>query len=233
MKRLAAALVAGMRHIHLKALFIVLSMVVGLAATGMISTAHAVTVYTDRVLWEATVGSGFTTERFLNPIANAEVITLDNGIVSSFVGTGTLGFNRVNIDPGRTDWQGTVDGTGEQVILWELPYSVTAFGADLNGINDSPGADGLKITGNFNGTGDITLITLNGFLGIISDTPFDAFTFAAGSNFILFSEDFSIDTFSLGPEVAPVPLPAAFPLLGGALSLLGFFGWRRKRMAAA
>ena len=42
MKRLAAALVAGMRHIHLKALFIVLSMVVGLAATGMISTAHAV-----------------------------------------------------------------------------------------------------------------------------------------------------------------------------------------------
>jgi len=33
--------------------------------------------------------------------------------------------------------------------------------------------------------------------------------------------------------VTPVPLPAAFSLLGGALSLLGFFGWRRKRMAAA
>lgn len=32
---------------------------------------------------------------------------------------------------------------------------------------------------------------------------------------------------------APVPLPAAFSLLGGALSLLGFFGWRRKRMATA
>ena len=32
--------------------------------------------------------------------------------------------------------------------------------------------------------------------------------------------------------VAPVPLPAALPLLGGALSLLGFLGWRRKRMAA-
>lgn len=39
-------------------------------------------------------------------------------------------------------------------------------------------------------------------------------------------------TFELAPEVTPVPLPAAFPLLGGALSLLGFFGWRRKRMAA-
>lgn len=30
-----------------------------------------------------------------------------------------------------------------------------------------------------------------------------------------------------------VPLPAALPLLGGALSLLGFLGWRRKRLTAA
>ena len=34
-------------------------------------------------------------------------------------------------------------------------------------------------------------------------------------------------------RVSAVPLPAALPLLGGALSLLGFFGWRRKRLAAA
>ena len=32
---------------------------------------------------------------------------------------------------------------------------------------------------------------------------------------------------------APVPLPAAFPLLAGALGVLGLFGWRRKRMATA
>ncbi len=36
-----------------------------------------------------------------------------------------------------------------------------------------------------------------------------------------------------GEGINPVPLPAALSLLGGALSLLGFFGWRRKRMAAA
>ncbi|WP_417720406.1 PEP-CTERM sorting domain-containing protein [Salipiger sp.] len=30
-----------------------------------------------------------------------------------------------------------------------------------------------------------------------------------------------------------VPLPAAAPLLGGGLGLLGFFGWRKKRKAAA
>ncbi len=33
-------------------------------------------------------------------------------------------------------------------------------------------------------------------------------------------------------DLSTVPLPAAFPLLGGALSLLGFFGWRRRRQIA-
>lgn len=33
--------------------------------------------------------------------------------------------------------------------------------------------------------------------------------------------------------VVPVPLPAAFPLFAGALGLMGFLGWRRKRVAAA
>lgn len=34
-------------------------------------------------------------------------------------------------------------------------------------------------------------------------------------------------------DLAPVPLPAAFPLFAGGLGLLGLLGWRRKRMAAA
>ncbi len=33
--------------------------------------------------------------------------------------------------------------------------------------------------------------------------------------------------------VAPIPVPAAFPLLAGALGLMGIMGWRRKRKAAA
>lgn len=34
-------------------------------------------------------------------------------------------------------------------------------------------------------------------------------------------------------EVAPVPLPAALPLLLSALGFFGFMGWRRKRVTAA
>lgn len=42
---------------------------------------------------------------------------------------------------------------------------------------------------------------------------------------------YSLDTTGVG--IDPIPLPAAFPLLAGALSLLGLFGWRRKRMVVA
>ena len=39
-------------------------------------------------------------------------------------------------------------------------------------------------------------------------------------------------TFSDG-SVAPVPIPAALPLLASGLGALGFIGWRRKRQALA
>jgi hypothetical protein len=37
---------------------------------------------------------------------------------------------------------------------------------------------------------------------------------------------------SISPDVSSVPIPAAFPLFAGGLSLLGLFGWRKKRMAS-
>ncbi|MEL7527007.1 MAG: VPLPA-CTERM sorting domain-containing protein [Pseudomonadota bacterium] len=32
-------------------------------------------------------------------------------------------------------------------------------------------------------------------------------------------------------RVTPVPLPAALPLLGAGLAVLGFVGWRRRQAA--
>lgn len=42
-----------------------------------------------------------------------------------------------------------------------------------------------------------------------------------------------ISHFTLYGSTSPVPLPAAAPLLGGALALLGAAGWRRRRKLAA
>ena len=42
---------------------------------------------------------------------------------------------------------------------------------------------------------------------------------------------FKDQTFISG-SITPVPVPAAFPLFAGGLSLLGLFGWRSKRMVA-
>jgi hypothetical protein len=36
-----------------------------------------------------------------------------------------------------------------------------------------------------------------------------------------------------GELLTPVPLPAAFPLFGTNLGILGFLGWRRRRKAKA
>ena len=45
---------------------------------------------------------------------------------------------------------------------------------------------------------------------------------------------FTEDQFYLtSATVSAVPLPAALPLFGGALGLMGLLGWRRKRMATA
>lgn len=43
----------------------------------------------------------------------------------------------------------------------------------------------------------------------------------------------AIDNSSLTTDAAATPLPAALPLFASALGAFGFFGWRRKRKAAA
>ena len=81
--------------------------------------------------------------------------------------------------------------------------------------------DPLEIAVGPGGTGLLSVVlndaTFNwGFFGLTPGQKYGASIYAA-----------------LTYEVAPVPLPAALPLLAGALGFLGLVGWRRKRVSAA
>ena len=47
------------------------------------------------------------------------------------------------------------------------------------------------------------------------------------------NDEWKLKSIKVDYEVAPVPLPAALPLFVGALSLLGFLGWRRRQSSTA
>ena len=51
--------------------------------------------------------------------------------------------------------------------------------------------------------------------------------------YILEASGTANELYIAGATVSAVPLPAALPLFGGALSVMGFLGWRRKRASAA
>jgi hypothetical protein len=68
---------------------------------------------------------------------------------------------------------------------------------------------------------DQLVIRINGW----GDTPAADTWYAVTGHPIL--------TSSGGASISPVPLPAALPLFGAALSGLGFYGWRLRRRTAA
>ena len=70
------------------------------------------------------------------------------------------------------------------------------------------------------------------FIGFPCGTPW-APDVDAGGDLVTIILPSSTSTFWANPTLAPVPLPAALPLFGSALAMLGIFGWRRKRRAAA
>ena len=133
------------------------------------TSAHAVSVFADlffdqRSAWEAAVlasdpAASFTTDSFENNISNGLSITFDSGVksVASNVPNdfNQTGFNFVeHFATGR--YLGSVDATssgGAQFIDWTFPSPIFAFGADFTNLS----IRNLQITGDFDGTGPITL----------------------------------------------------------------------------
>jgi hypothetical protein len=189
-----------------------------------VSSAEAFTTFTNRTAWQAAVdaiaGSVTTTDTFTNNIASAQTITLDSGIVSanSFPPAVMFGDNSVSGGLFNNATDGDGDGASA-TITWTFPSPVFAFGADFL----STDAGRLNLTGNFDGTGNQTLLVNNsiggpdGFLGIIGNANFSSIVF--GNN-ITFLDTFQIDSASFA-SVASVPVAVPEPGMITGLVFLG------------
>lgn len=104
-------------------------------------------------------------------------------------------------------------------ITWTFPSPVFAFGADF--LSTNPGW--LNLTGNFDGTGNQTLLVndsiggADGFLGIIGNANFSSIVFGNNTTSL---DTFHIDSASFA-SVASVPVAVPEPGMITGLVFLG------------
>ena len=189
-----------------------------------VSSAEAFTTFTNRTAWQAAVdaiaGSVTTTDTFSNNIASAQTITLDSGIVSANSFPPAVAFEDNSVSGGL--FLNSTDGdasSASTTITWTFPSPVFAFGADF--LNTNPNQ--LNLTGNFDGTGNQTLLVnnsiggANGFLGIIGNANFRSIVFGTNTNDL---DIFQIDSASFA-SVASVPVAVPEPGMITGLVFLG------------
>lgn len=146
--------------------------------------------------------------------------------------------NAVILHPGN----GLNDQT---VVRWTAPtggnYSIASFFEGVDDGGPTPARFTTTDVSIFHNTASIFSGDIRGFgdlenfasiLALMANDTLDFVVGRAPSVDI----DAAFDSTRLGASitsVAPVPLPAAFPLLAGALGSMVLAGWRRKRRAAA
>ncbi len=94
-------------------------------------------------------------------------------------------------------------------------YNTISFYLGNSLVDSLTGVDVLDVIGGLSGSSTINI-------NIMADGAFDNIIFESAGNSFEFAN----------LQVSAVPLPAALPLYGAGVALLGFMGWRQRRNAA-
>ncbi len=145
--------------------------------------AHGETLFNDRASWEAANNQLIVKDGFDADIGQGDVIVFASG--ASATGSNPQGTVNNAVVSGLWELRvynpGGSNGYSQMVI--DLPEPVISFGLDILSVSSSRG---VKIRGDWNGTGEITTdlwshfgATSNGFFGVIGDAEFDQVTIFA------------------------------------------------------
>ncbi|MDF2366970.1 VPLPA-CTERM sorting domain-containing protein [Sneathiella sp.] len=169
-----------------------------------------------------------------------DVPAADTGVPSPTNAVGTVYENLTASVPNeyRSPWQGTaLDGIGTYTSVQKDSYASYAFDMGYYAVDfmwgSVDGYNGLEFyyQGNWVDAlhgDDAQLSSVSNGLGfivasIMATGVFDEIRFTSDSNAFEYAN----------LTVSAVPLPAALPLYGAGLAVLGFFGWRKRRKSAA
>lgn len=166
--------------------------------------------------------------------------TEDSGVIGATTKIGSVIENLTSstVNEYRSPWQGTsLDGVGTYTAVQEDSYASYVFDKtyssvdfmwgsvdEYNGLEfyyqgswvDALYGDDAQFGGVSKGVGFIVA-------SVMASGIFDEIRFTSGTNAFEYAN----------MTVSAVPLPAALPLYGAGLAVLGFIGWRKRRKAAA
>lgn len=185
------------------------------------------------ILFVAPAQSAIVTMSLLEPVADIGVplATTTNGTVYQNV-TGSIGGVR------RSPWENTsIPGgtytsvSGGSFASYVLDAAISSFSFMWGSVDTyntikffKDGIEtGEQIVGQDGINAGAPARTGFGIATIFTDNEFNEIRFLSGGNAFEYAN----------LNVSAVPLPAALPLYGAGLAVMGFIGWRKRRKAAA
>ena len=151
---------------------------------------------------------------------------------------GGVGVSTSNDDDHQVDGRSSPGGNNREVdefVQFAFNQPIKILGVDFSFVGGNDDFRWLIDTNNNGslGIGDFlspeTDIPNSTIFNLFGNTTTNVFGIGAFRS----NDEWKLKSIKVDYEVAPVPLPAALPLFMGALSLLGFLGWRRKQSATA